>query len=43
MRASNTAELLLENVAVPAASHLVGHEGDALIHMVRTARCLVCH
>lgn len=35
MRASNTAELVFEGVAVPAATHLVGREGDALIHMVR--------
>jgi isovaleryl-CoA dehydrogenase len=35
MRASNTAELVFDNVRVPAATHLVGHEGDAMMHMMR--------
>lgn len=35
MRASNTAELLFENVRLPESTHLVGHEGDAMIHMMR--------
>lgn len=34
MRASNTAELVFENCEVPA-THLVGHEGDSMIHMMR--------
>jgi isovaleryl-CoA dehydrogenase len=34
MRASNTAELVFENVAVPGAN-LVGKEGDAMMHMMR--------
>jgi isovaleryl-CoA dehydrogenase len=34
MRASTTAELLFEDCMVPAA-HLVGHEGDAVGHMMR--------
>ena len=34
MRASNTAELVFENCKIPA-SRLVGHEGDAMIHMMR--------
>lgn len=34
MRASNTAELVFENCEVPAG-HLVGHEGDSMIHMMR--------
>lgn len=35
MRASNTAELLFENVRLPESTHLVGHEGDAMLHMMR--------
>jgi isovaleryl-CoA dehydrogenase len=35
MRASNTAELVFENVRVPHATHLVGNEGDAVLHMMR--------
>lgn len=34
MRASNTAELVFENVVVPP-SNLVGEEGDAMLHMMR--------
>src|SRR4030095_13431801 len=34
MRASTTAELLFEDCPVPAR-HLVGHEGDAVGHMMR--------
>lgn len=34
MRASNTAELVFEDVRVPAAN-LIGQEGDSLIHMMR--------
>ena len=34
MRASNTAELVFDNCEVPA-SHLIGKEGDSLIHMMR--------
>lgn len=34
MRASNTAELVFENVIVPPAN-LVGREGDAMLHMMR--------
>ena len=34
MRASNTAELVFDNCEVPA-SHLVGKEGDSLLHMMR--------
>lgn len=34
MRASNTAELVFEDVVLPASS-LVGNEGDAMIHMMR--------
>jgi isovaleryl-CoA dehydrogenase len=34
MRASNTAELVFENVRVPAAN-LVGTENDAVLHMMR--------
>jgi len=35
MRASNTAELALDAVRVPAATHLVGEEGGALLCMMR--------
>ena len=35
MRASNTAELVLDGVRVPAATHLVGEEGSALLCMMR--------
>jgi isovaleryl-CoA dehydrogenase len=35
MRASNTAELVFDAVRVPAATHMVGREGDALAHMMR--------
>ena len=35
MRASNTAELVLDGVRVPAATHLVGEEGGALLCMMR--------
>lgn len=35
MRASNTAELVFENVRVPASTHLVGKEGDAVLHMMK--------
>ncbi|MCY4321015.1 MAG: acyl-CoA dehydrogenase family protein [Bdellovibrionaceae bacterium] len=34
MRASNTAELVFENCEVPK-SHLIGEEGDSLIHMMQ--------
>lgn len=34
MRGSNTAELVFENCKIPA-KRLVGHEGDAMIHMMR--------
>ena len=34
MRASNTAELVFDHCEVPA-SHLIGREGDSLIHMMR--------
>lgn len=34
MRASNTAELVFQDCRVPA-SHLVGHEGDSVLHMMR--------
>lgn len=34
MRASNTAELVFEDCEVPA-THLIGHEGDSLLHMMR--------
>jgi isovaleryl-CoA dehydrogenase len=34
MRASSTAELVFEDCVVPA-SHLVGQEGDSLMHMMR--------
>lgn len=34
-RASNTAELVFDNVRVPAATHLVGAEGDAVLCMMR--------
>ena len=34
MRASNTAELVLDNVRVPS-SQLIGLEGDSIIHMMR--------
>ena len=34
MRASNTAELVFENCEVPA-THLVGHEGDSMLHMMK--------
>lgn len=34
MRASNTAELVFDNCEVPV-SHLLGKEGDALIHMMK--------
>jgi len=34
MRASNTAELLFDNCEIPE-THLIGGEGDALIHMMR--------
>lgn len=35
MRASNTAELVFDNVLLPEATHLVGREGDAMLHMMR--------
>ena len=35
MRASNTAELVFDNVRLPAATHLVGEEGGALVCMMR--------
>ena len=34
MRASNTAELVFDNCEVPV-SHLIGEEGDSLIHMMK--------
>lgn len=34
MRGSNTAELVFQDCEVPL-SHLVGHEGDSMIHMMR--------
>lgn len=34
MRASNTAELVFDNCEVPL-SHLIGQEGDSLIHMMK--------
>ncbi len=34
MRASNTAEIVFDNCKVPV-SHLVGHEGDSMLHMMR--------
>lgn len=34
MRASNTAELVFQDCEVPS-SHLIGHEGDSMIHMMR--------
>lgn len=34
MRASNTAELVFDQCLVPA-THLIGHEGDSMIHMMR--------
>ena len=34
MRASNTAELVFDNCKVPC-THLIGKEGDSLIHMMR--------
>lgn len=34
MRASNTAELVFENCEVPA-HNVVGHEGEAMLHMMR--------
>lgn len=34
MRGSNTAELVFQDCEVPEA-HLVGHEGDSMIHMMR--------
>lgn len=34
MRASNTAELVFENCEVPA-THLVGQEGDSMLHMMK--------
>jgi isovaleryl-CoA dehydrogenase len=34
MRASNTAELVFQDCTVPA-DHLVGHEGDSMLHMMR--------
>ena len=34
MRASNTAELVFQDCEIPA-SNLIGHEGDAMIHMMR--------
>jgi len=34
MRASNTAELVFQDCEVPA-SHLVGQEGDSMLHMMR--------
>jgi alkylation response protein AidB-like acyl-CoA dehydrogenase len=35
MRASNTAELVFDSVTLPEATHLVGKEGDAMLHMMR--------
>jgi isovaleryl-CoA dehydrogenase len=34
MRGSNTAELVFDNCQVPS-SHLIGHEGDSMLHMMR--------
>lgn len=34
MRASNTAELVFDNCRVPA-THLIGQEGDSMLHMMR--------
>ncbi|MFN8944450.1 MAG: acyl-CoA dehydrogenase family protein [Pseudobdellovibrionaceae bacterium] len=34
MRASNTAELVFQDCEVPE-SHLIGHEGDSMLHMMR--------
>ncbi len=34
MRASNTAELVFQDCEVPF-SHLIGHEGDSMLHMMR--------
>lgn len=34
MRASNTAELVLENCEI-SSSQLIGHEGDSMIHMMK--------
>lgn len=34
MRGSNTAEIVFDNCKVPA-SHLIGHEGDSMLHMMR--------
>ena len=35
MRASNTAELVFNNVRIPTKTHLVGKPGDAMLHMMR--------
>lgn len=35
MRASNTAELVFNNVRIPTKTHLVGKAGDAMLHMMR--------
>ncbi len=35
MRASTTAELVFDDVRVPAATHLVGEPGGAMLHMMR--------
>lgn len=34
MRASNTAEIVFDHCKVPA-THLIGHEGDSMLHMMR--------
>lgn len=34
MRGSNTAEIVFDNCKVPA-THLIGHEGDSMLHMMR--------
>lgn len=34
MRGSNTAEIVFDNCKVPV-SHLIGHEGDSMLHMMR--------
>jgi isovaleryl-CoA dehydrogenase len=34
MRGSNTAEIVFDNCKVPA-NHLIGHEGDSMLHMMR--------
>lgn len=34
MRASNTAELVFQDCKVPA-THLIGHEGESILHMMR--------